>query len=829
MKEQATTGKITEVRIEDQMKEAYIDYAMSVIVGRALPDVRDGLKPVHRRILYGMFDMGLTPEKPYRKCAKMVGDVMGRFHPHGDQAIYDTLVRMAQDFNMRYPLVDGQGNFGSVDGDNPAAMRYTEARLAKIAMEILEEIRMETVDFTDTYDSTEQEPVVLPCRIPNLLMNGSAGIAVGMATNIPPHNMVEVINGLEALIEDEEMSTEQLMKFVKGPDFPTGGEIIGKQGIKDAYMTGRGKVIVRGKMDAEEMKGGRYRLVITEIPYQVNKSSLIEEIANLVREKRVDGISDIRDESDREGMRVVIELRRDANPYIIQNQLLKHSQLQVTFGIIMLALHDNRPILFNLKDMMWKFLMHRKDVVRRRAEFELKKAKERAHILEGYRIALKNIDEVIAIIKKSKDVPSAREALIARFKFSEIQAQAILDLRLQKLTALEQQAILDELQKLLKRINELEDLLSSERKLMLMVKKELGEVKEKYGDKRRTRISAGEADFDIEDLIQKEDVVITITRDGWVKRLPVDTYRMQGRGGRGIIGLTKKEEDSVKHMFVTSSHDELLFFSNMGQVYRLKAYQIPEAQRTAKGKPIVNILQLKPAEKITAVIPIHEFDEKHYLLMITKDGVVKKTRLDAYETNRKGGIRGISLKQGDELRYVLLTDGERDIVLGTHKGLSIRFAEKDVRDMGRGAAGVRGIMLNRGDEVIGAGVVDDNSALLCVCENGYGKRTMLSYYKRQRRGGKGILTIKVNERNGLVIGIAVVDVSEELLIISERGIMIRQPIKSITATIGRSTQGVRLMRMDDGDRIVAFEVFACSEEENGNGMNGNGKNGEEKK
>lgn len=805
--ENNNNSKIVISPIEEQMKTAYIDYAMSVIVGRALPDVRDGLKPVHRRILYTMSDLGLTPGAKHRKSAKIVGDVMGRFHPHGDTAIYDTLVRMAQDFNMRHTLVDGHGNFGSIDGDSAAAHRYTEARLGKISMELLTDIKMNTVNFIDNYEATEQEPVVLPAKYPNLLVNGSAGIAVGMATSIPPHNLAEIIDATVALVNEPEIELEKLIKFVKGPDFPTGGEIMGKQGIRDAYTTGRGKVLVRGKIETEEAKGGRQRLIVTEIPYMVNKSSMIEGIADLVRGKKLDGISDIRDESSREGIRVVIELKRDANPYVVQNLLLKHSQLQTTISIIVLALVDNQPRTLNLKEVLWEFVVFRRDVVRRRTQFELDKAKARAHILEGLRIALKNIDEVIAIIKKSKDAEAAREALMKRFSLSEIQAQAILDLRLQKLTSLETKAIMEEYEALIKKIAELEDILANPRKIDDMLIKEMEEVKEKFKDKRRTKISASEGDFDIEDLISREDVVITVTRDGWIKRLPVDTYRSQGRGGKGIIGLTKKSDDSVKHLFVTCSHDYLLFFSSRGQIYRMKAYQVPQSSRQAKGLPVVNLLQLGAAERITAIIPIKKYDDEHYLMMVTKDGVVKKTMLSEYDSPRKGGIRAITLRQGDELRYVILTTGDREIALGTKKGLSIRFKEEDVRPMGRGAAGVRGIRLNRGDEVIGADVVDDEKALLVVCENGFGKRTLLKYYKSQGRGGKGILTIKVSERNGDVVGIAVAGIEDELMIISERGIIIRQMIKDISATIGRSTQGVRMMRLDEGDRVVAFEVF----------------------
>ncbi len=820
--ENTGTTQTFDVRIEKQMKESYIDYAMSVIVGRALPDVRDGLKPVHRRILYTMGDLGLTPEKAHRKCAKIVGDVMGRFHPHGDTAIYDTLVRLAQDFNMRYPLVDGHGNFGSIDGDNAAAMRYTEARMAKPAIDLLADIKMDTVDFADNYDSTEKEPTVLPNKLPNLLLNGSSGIAVGMATSIPPHNMNEVIDATVKFIDNPETTeVADLMADIKGPDFPTGGEILGKQGLRDAYETGRGKVTVRGRVVVETQKNGRERLIVTEMPYMVNKSNMIESMADLVRNKKIEGITDIRDESSREGIRVVIELKRDANPYVVQNLLYKHTQLQNTFSIIMLALDNNKPVVHTLKEMLWKFIEHRRVVVRRRTEFELKKAKARAHILEGLHIALENIDEVIAIIKKSNDGPTARAALIARFELSEIQAQAILDMRLQKLTGLEQQSLLDELEKLLEQIAEFEDILANPHRIDTIIKEELVEMKAKYGDERRTEIAAGSADFDIEDLIQREEVVITVTRAGYIKRLPVDTYRSQGRGGRGIIGSTQKADDIIRHLFVTSSHDYILFFSNRGQVYRMKGYQIPQASRTAKGIPIVNLLQLNEGEWITATIPITEFAEDHYLLMVTKFGIVKKTVLRAFDTSRKGGIRALTLRQDDQLRYVLMTDGAQDIILATKTGLSIRFHESDVRFMGRAAAGVRGIRLGPDNEVVGAGIVNDDASLLVVCEKGYGKRTLLSQYRTQKRGGKGILTIKASERNGNVIGIAVADIDEELMMISAKGIVIRQKVADISETVGRSTMGVRLMRLGKGDSVVTFEVFKKEEvEENGYGENG---------
>ncbi|MEW5945526.1 MAG: DNA gyrase subunit A [bacterium] len=812
--EREDKSRIVPVELEGQMKDSYIDYAMSVIVGRALPDARDGLKPVHRRIVYAMHDMGLGPEKPYRKSAKVVGEVMGRFHPHGDAAIYDTLVRMAQDFTMRYTLIDGHGNFGSVDGDNPAAMRYTEVRLAPLASELVRDIRMDTVDFADNYDASEREPAVLPAPFPSLLVNGSAGIAVGMATNIPPHNLSEVIDGVVAMIDDPDCDPRKLMKFVKGPDFPTGGEILGRDGIREAYDTGRGKITLRGALGFEPLKGNRQSIVITELPYQVNKAAFIESVADLVKGKKLDGVSDIRDESDRDGMRIVIELRRDVNPHVISNCLIKHTQFQVSYGIIMLALHKTRPVLLNLSDAIKYFIEHRREVVRRRTTFELAKARERAHILEGLTEALKNIDAVIELIKKSRDVAAAKTGLMERFKLTEIQAQAILDMRLQKLTGIEKKAIMDEYTELIKKIGALEDVLASERKILQIIKEECGKIREEFGDKRKTRITAEEDEIDIEDLIQKEDVVVTVTRDGWVKRLPVGTYRLQARGGKGIIGAMTKAEDVVKHMFVSSSHDIILVFSNRGSVYRIKAYHIPQASRTAKGTPIVNLLQLSGSEKVAAVIPIGQFDEKRFLVMVTKNGIVKKTRLAAYDTPRKGGIRGIGLSLDDELRYVLLTDGEREIVLGTKKGLSIRFAEREVRPMGRAAAGVKGITLKREDEVVGAAVVQENCSLLVVCEKGFGKRTSLEYYRPQKRGGMGIKTIQASEKNGCVVGIEVVSLDEELLMISDRGILIRQPVKTVKSTVGRSTQGVRLMRIDPGDRIVAFETYLPSEENN---------------
>lgn len=796
------TGKVIPIRLEDEMQKSYIDYAMSVIVGRALPDVRDGLKPVHRRILYGMYGAGMTSDKPHKKSARVVGDVMARYHPHGDSAIYDAMVRLAQDFSIRYPLVDGHGNFGSVDGDSAAAMRYTEARLSKIAGEMLRDIEKETVDFVPNYDESMEEPTVLPSRIPNLLVNGSAGIAVGMATNIPPHNLREVIDGIIMLIKSPDVTTGELMQAIKGPDFPTGGIIIGRKGIEDAYQTGRGSITVRAKAVVETLPSGKNCIYVRELPYQVNKAKLIERIAHLVKEKKIDGITDLRDESDREGMQIAIELRRDAKPRVVLNQLYKHTQMQENFGAILLALVDGRPKILGLKDMLCHYLEHQKDVVTRRTKYDLRKAKERAHIVEGLRIALNNLDEVIRTIRQSKDVPTAKTALMTKFGLSELQAQAILDMRLQKLTGLERDKLEQEYKDLVEKIAFLESVLADEKKLLGIIRDELAAIRDKYSDKRRTEIEEEEDDIDIEDLIPQEDVVITVTHRGYIKRMPVNTYKSQKRGGRGVIGLTTAEEDITEHMFIANTHHFLLFFTNRGVCYRLKVYEIPEAGRQAKGQAIVNLLSFKNGEYVTAVIPIRTFKTDKFLFMATKNGTVKKTPLSEYRNARREGLIAISLVDDNDLIGVKLTDGNREIMMATRDGLAIRFHEKDVRSMGRTTRGVIGIRLNEGDEVVGIDLVRENAHLLTITEKGYGKRTPLTEYRPQIRGGKGIITMRTNRRNGKVVSIQTVNANEELLIISRNGIIIRQEAAGISQQ-GRATQGIRVMRLDEDDRIVS--------------------------
>lgn len=796
------TGRVIPIRLEDEMQKSYIDYAMSVIVGRALPDVRDGLKPVHRRILYGMYEAGMTADKPHKKSARVVGDVMARYHPHGDAAIYDTMVRLAQDFSIRYPLVDGHGNFGSVDGDAAAAMRYTEARLSKIAAEMLRDIEKETVDFILNYDESLEEPTVLPSRFPNLLVNGSSGIAVGMATNIPPHNLGEVINALTMMIKKPDVTTGELMQAVKGPDFPTGGIIMGRKGIEDAYLTGRGSIVVRAKASIEKLESGKPVIYVTELPYQVNKARLIEKIASLVKEKKVDGITDLRDESDRSGMQITIELRRDANAKVVLNQLYKHTQMQDNFGVILLALVDGKPRVLGLKDMLYYYLEHQKDVVTRRTEFDLRKARERAHIVEGLRIALQNLDAVIKTIREAKDIPTARVELMARFALSELQAQAILDMRLAKLTGLEREKLEEEHKELMEKIAYLESLLADESLLMGVIKEELTAVKNKYSDDRRTQIAHSEEEIDIEDLIPKEDVVITITHKGYIKRMPVDTYKSQKRGGRGVIGLTTAEDDIAEHMFIANTHHFLLFFTNRGVCYRLKVYEIPEAGRQAKGQAIINLLSFKAEEYVTAVIPIRSFQNDKYLFMATRDGIVKKTRLEEYDTSRRDGIIGISLDEGNELIGVRLTDGRREIMLATKNGLAIRFSEEEVRSMGRTARGVIGIRLTAGDELVGMELVREDADIVVLTEAGYGKRTPMKEYRTQARGGKGVITMRTNKRNGKVVTIQGVLGHEELMIVSRKGIIIRQEAAGISRQ-GRATQGIRVMRMDEDDQIVS--------------------------
>lgn len=802
--------KILPVNIEDEMKKSFIDYAMSVIVQRALPDVRDGLKPVHRRILYAMNDLGITPDKPHRKCAMTVGEVLGKYHPHGDSSVYDALVRMAQDFAQRYMLIDGHGNFGSVDGDGAAAMRYTEARMSKISMELLREIDKETVDFVPNYDESLKEPSVLPARFPNLLVNGSNGIAVGMATSIPPHNLGEVIDCVVSTIENPEIEIDEMLKYIKGPDFPTGAIIMGKEGFKKAYSTGRGKVTVRAKAEIEEMSGNRQRIVVSEIPYQVNKAMMIEKIADLVKEKKIEGISDLRDESDRSGMRVVIELKRDANSNIVLNQLYKHTQMQDTFSIIMIALVNGQPKVLNLKSIIEHYIEHQKDVVTRRTKYDLKKAEARAHILEGLRIALDNIDEIINILRSSKNVAEAKERMMTRFGLSELQAEAIAEMRLRSLTGLERGKIEDEYLELIKNIEYLRSLLSNEHKLMMVIKDELLEIKKKYGDKRRTQIAASLEEFDAEDFIEEEETVVTMTHYGYIKRLPADTYKSQKRGGRGINGLQTREEDFVEHLFTTSTHNFLLFFTNKGKMYKLKTYEIPEAGRQAKGTALVNLLQLDPDEKVNAVIKIKDFEDGKYLIFMTKHGTIKKTELKEYDTSRNTGLTAISLDDSDELIGVKLTRGTTELIAATRSGLSIRFPESDVRPMGRGTRGVRGISLNPGDMVIGMDIIEEEADLLVISEKGYGKRTPVSEYRVQSRGGKGILTSKITNKTGSVVGMKVVKDNDEIMLINLSGVIIRLNVNEISE-MGRSTQGVKLMKVPENESLVSIAKISSED------------------
>lgn len=795
-------GKVMQVDIKHEMKKCYIDYAMSVIVGRALPDVRDGLKPVHRRILYSMHELGLTPDKGYRKCARIVGDVLGKYHPHGDTAVYDALVRLAQDFSIRCTLVDGHGNFGSVDGDSAAAMRYTEARMSKIALEMLRDIDKNTVDFIPNFDGEEQEPTVLPSRFPNLLVNGSAGIAVGMATNIPPHNLGEVIDGICMLIENPEATISELMTKIKGPDFPTAASILGRSGIREAYETGRGRVIVRAKSDIEEEKG-RQRIIVTEIPYQVNKAKLIENIADLVKEKKIEGISDIRDESDREGMRIVIEIKKDANANVILNQLYKHTKLQDTFGIIMLALVNNEPKILNLKEILTNYISFQEEVIRRRTRFELDKAQAREHILEGLKIALDHIDEVITLIRSSRTGEIAKNGLMEKFGLSEKQAQAILDMRLQRLTGLEREKIEAELAELIKTIARLKEILEKEELVLQIIKDELIEIKRKYSDERKTSIELNTAEIDYEDLIQEHDVVITLTHAGYIKRLPVDTYTAQKRGGRGIQAMTTKENDFVENMFVTSTHNNLLFFTNLGRVHKLKAYEIPEAGRAAKGTNLVNILPVGNGEIIQAVIAVKDLTEQGYFVMCTKSGLIKKTSLSQFKSIRKSGLNAINLRDGDELIKVKLTHGDAEIVIITKKGYTIRFSEKDIRPMGRAATGVKAMTLREDDIAVSMDIAVKDQDLLIVTENGIGKRTPVEEYAFHRRGGKGMIAYKVTERTGNVVGARVVKDDDELMIINNSGVAIRINISDVSEQ-GRYASGVTLMRSGENEKIVAL-------------------------
>lgn len=809
--------KIIPINIEDEMKSSYIDYSMSVIVSRALPDVRDGLKPVHRRVLYGMNELGLAPNRAYKKSARIVGEVLGKYHPHGDKAVYDTMVRMVQDFSLRYPLVDGQGNFGSVDGDAPAAMRYTEARLSRVAQTILDDLEKNTVDFIPNFDDTLQEPTVLPSVIPNLLINGSNGIAVGMATNIPPHNLNEVCEGLIHLIKNPDAEIKKLIKFILAPDFPTGGIIYGYDPVKEAFETGRGKVILRAKASIELEKNGKQNIIITEIPYQVNKVTLIENIAQLVRDKRVEDISDINDESDRDGMRIVVGLRRDANPHVIMNNLYKHTQMQVTFGVIMLALVDGIPRVLNLKDMMQHFIKHRLNVIVRRTKFELDTAESRAHILEGYIIALDNIDEIIKLIKKSKDAPTAKDGLVKKFKLSEIQATAILEMRLQRLTGLERKKIEDEYKDLLKTIEKLKGILKSEQLRKEMICDDLKELKERFGDSRRTEIiydvrKMSDDDM-MKELIKEEDVVITISNKGFIKRIPVNSYKSQGRGGKGITAAStgSAEDDFIEHMFIGSTHQYIMFFTDRGKCYWLKVYDIPEGSRTSRGKSILNLIEKEKDENISSFVMVKDFSEELFVTMVTKMGIIKKTKLDSYSNIRRNGINAITLNSNDKLVDVRLTNGIQEIVIGSHGGQAIRFNESQVRDMGRTAAGVRAIRLAKTDYVVGLVAVTRPSAtILVITDKGYGKRSDLSDYRVTNRGGKGVITVKTTEKVGKLISIKEVTDSDDLMIITSKGILIRQKIKDIRV-MGRNAQGVRVIRLNENDTICA--VARIAEEE----------------
>lgn len=809
MADEIREQKIIPVDIEEEMRKSFIDYAMSVIIDRALPDVRDGLKPVHRRILYTMYVSGFTPDKPYRKSVATVGECLKSYHPHGDAAVYDSLVRMAQDFSLRHTLVDGHGNFGSRDGDCAAAMRYTEAKLTKISMEMLADINKDTVDFKPNFDEHDVEPVVLPARFPNLLVNGSQGIAVGMATNIPPHNLGEVIDGVCAVIDNPEITIDELMKYIKGPDFPTAAKIVGKKGIRDAYRTGKGRIVVRSEATIEEMPGNRHRIVISELPYMVNKARLIEKIADLVKEKRIEGISFLQDESGRdEPVRIVIELKRDANPNVVLNQLYKNTQLQETFSANMVAIvptEDNlyEPRTLNLREILDYYIAHQEDVIRRRTKFELDKAEARAHILEGLRIALDHLDEVINIIRSSKTEAIAKEGLINRFGFSEKQAQAIVDMRLGRLTGLEREKIDNEYKELIEKINYYKEVLSNEVLLLGIIKDELRVIKDKYADERRTKIEIDEYEIDLEDLIEEEESVITLTHFGYIKRLPADTYTSQKRGGKGILGLSTREEDFVKDLFVASTHHFIMFFTNKGRVYRIKAYEIPESGRQAKGTAIVNLLQLDGDERITTVIPIKEYKEGQYLVMATRNGLIKKTDVMEYSNIRKGGLAAVSLREDDQLIDVKLTDGSQDIIICTYNGMAIRFKETDARPIGRVSQGVKGIELDDDDYVIGMDVCTENTTLLVVTENGFGKRTDLEEYKVQNRGGKGVLTYRITEKTGKVIGTKIVSDDDDIMLISSDGTIIRMKVSEISI-LGRATQGVTLMRMSDGVKVVSM-------------------------
>jgi len=806
-------SKVKEINISQEMRTSFLDYAMSVIVSRALPDVRDGLKPVHRRILYAMHDLGMHSDKPYKKSARIVGDVIGKYHPHGDSAVYETMVRMAQDFNQRYMLVDGHGNFGSIDGDSAAAMRYTEARMSKISMELLRDINKDTIDYQDNYDGEEREPVVLPSRFPNLLVNGTSGIAVGMATNIPPHQLGEVIDGVLAVSHDPEITIPELIDIIPGPDFPTGAMILGRSGIRKAYETGRGTIKVRAKVEIETKSNGKEVIIVNEIPYQVNKAKLIERIAELVREKKIDGITDLRDESDRRGLRIVIEVRKDANANVLLNNLYKHTALQTTFGINTLALVNGEPKVLNLKECLVHYLDHQRVIIRRRTEFELRKAEARAHILEGLRIALDNLDAVITLIRNSQTTDIAREGLMTTFNLSEKQAQAILDMRLQRLTGLEREKIEEEYQTLVKLIAELKAILADDEKILEIIREELTEIKERFNDERRTEIVAGGIeDIEDEDLIPRENIVITLTHNDYIKRLPVSTYRSQKRGGRGIQGMGTNDDDFVEHLITTSTHDTILFFTNKGKVYRAKGYEIPEFSRTAKGIPIINLLGIEKDEWINAIIPVAEFEEDWYLFFTTKHGISKRSPITSFAHIRNSGLIALGLREGDELISVRLTDGTKEIIIGTKNGLLIRFPETDVRSMGRTASGVKGISLNEDDEVVGMEVLEEDSEVLIVTQNGYGKRTAAVEYRLQNRGGKGIKTCNITEKNGSLVSMKVVNGEEDIMIITTGGVLIRMAVSDISS-MGRNTQGVRLIRLDENDHEFVATVAKVEKDE----------------
>jgi DNA gyrase subunit A len=807
------SSQIKEINISQEMKTSFLDYAMSVIVSRALPDVRDGLKPVHRRILYAMHDLGMHSDKPYKKSARIVGDVIGKYHPHGDSAVYETMVRMAQDFNYRYMLVDGHGNFGSVDGDSAAAMRYTESRMSKISMELLRDINKDTIDYQDNYDGEEKEPVVLPARFPNLLVNGTMGIAVGMATNIPPHQLGEVIDGVLAVSRDPEISIQELMDIIPGPDFPTGGLILGRSGIRKAYETGRGSITLRAKVEIEQKSNGKEAIIVNEIPYQVNKAKLIEKIAELVRDKKIEGITDLRDESDRNGMRIYIEVRKDANANVLLNNLYKQTALQTSFGINTLALVNGQPKVLSLKECLVHYLEHQKVVIRRRTEFELRKAEARAHILEGLKIALDHIDEIIRLIRGSQTTDIAREGLMTNFNLSEKQAQAILDMRLQRLTGLEREKIEEEYQGLVKLIGELRAILADEEKLLDIIREELTEIKERFNDKRRTEIVSGGLEFiEDEDLIPQENIVISLTHNGYIKRLPVSTYRAQKRGGRGIQGMGTNEDDFVEHLITTSTHNTILYFTNKGKVYRTKGYEIPEFSRTAKGIPIINLLEVDKGEWVNAIIPIEEFVDDWFLFFTTKEGISKRSPLSSFAHIRNNGLIAVNLREEDELISVKLTDGTKEIIIGTKDGMLIRFPEEDVRSMGRTATGVKGITLRNGDEVVGMEVLEENTEVLIVTKNGYGKRTPAMEYRVQSRGGKGIRTCNITEKNGSVVSMRVVTGEEDLMLITTGGVLIRLGVNEISS-MGRNTQGVRLIRLDENKNEFVATVAKVEKEE----------------